>query len=88
MVKDYNRVLMINLIRKKNPEAKLTAELQNHMLNSGIKSVKHVWYDFHGETHGGHFYKVNELMAELKDVQSKFGFFVRERFGNEHIIQK
>ena len=27
ITKDYNRVLMVNLIRKKNPEAKLTAEL-------------------------------------------------------------
>ena len=68
MIKDYNRILMINLIRKKNPEAKLTAELQKHMLSSGIKAVKHIWYDFHGETHGNRFFKVNELMAELKDV--------------------
>lgn len=88
MTTDYNRVLMVNLIRKKNPEAKLTAELQKHMLSSGIKSVKHVWYDFHGETHGNRFYKVNELMAELQDVLTKFGFFVRERYGTENIIQK
>lgn len=88
MTTDYSRVLMINLIRKKNPEAKLTAELQKHMLASGINNVKHVWYDFHGETHGDRFYKINELMAELKDVQAEFGFFVRERYGSESIIQK
>jgi hypothetical protein len=87
MINDYNRVLMINLIRKKNPEAKLTAELQKHMLSViGLKAVKHVWYDFHGETHGNRFYKVNELMVELQDVLTKFGFFVRERYGSENII--
>lgn len=58
------------------------------MLSSGIKAVKHVWYDFHGETHGNKFFKVNELMAELKDVQTRFSFFVKERFGGENIIQK
>lgn len=85
---DYNRVLMVNLIRKKNPEAKLTAELQKQLLASGISSVKHVWYDFHGETHGDRFYKINELMTELEDVLTEFGFFVRERFGQEKIVQK
>ena len=46
------------------------------------RNVKHIWYDFHGETHGDKFYKINDLMNEIRDVQSKFGFFVKERNAN------
>ena len=45
------------------------------------KNVKHIWYDFHGETHGDNFHKINDLMSEIRTVQTKFGFFIKERFG-------
>lgn len=50
MTTDYQRIIMINLVKNKGPEAKLTTELKNLMLASNIKTVKHVPYDFHGET--------------------------------------
>ena len=45
------------------------------------KNVKHIWYDFHGETHGDNFHKINDLMSEIRNVQTKFGFFIKERLG-------
>jgi hypothetical protein len=44
------------------------------------------WFDFHGETHGDNFHKVNDLMEDLKNVQGQFGFFVQERFGERKVI--
>jgi hypothetical protein len=32
------------------------------------KNVKHIWYDFHGETHGDNFHKINDLMSEIRSV--------------------
>ena len=29
-------------------------------------NVRHIWYDFHGETHGDKFYKINDLMNEIE----------------------
>jgi hypothetical protein len=73
---------MVNLVKKnKNDEKKLTEQLIRLLEMSPRRNVKHLWFDFHGETHGDKFYKINDLMNNIHDVQTKFGFFCRERFG-------
>ena len=44
------------------------------------QNVKHIWFDFHAETSGDKFHKINDLMDEISAIQQKFGFFVRERY--------
>jgi len=51
------------------------------------KNVKHIWFDFHGETHGDNFQKINILMNHIQPVQQKFSFFVKERFGQQRVLQ-
>lgn len=63
-------------------EQKLTVSLMALLKMMPKRNVKHIWYDFHGETHGDKFHKINDLMNEIRDVQSKFGFFVKERNAN------
>jgi len=56
---DYNRVVMINLVKKGLPdEAKLSENLQILLNSHPRKDVKHIWFDFHGETHGENFQKI------------------------------
>jgi predicted aldo/keto reductase-like oxidoreductase len=84
---DYNRVVMVNLVKKnKEDEAKLTEMLQQLLQERPRKNVKHIWFDFHGETHGDKFQNIQKLMTSIKTVQDKFGFFVRERFGGKNVI--
>ena len=52
------------------------------------KRVKHIWFDFHAETSGDKFHKINELMDEISAIQNKFGFFVRERFDMQRVFQE
>ena len=44
-------------------------------------NVKHIWYDFHKETHGDNFHKLNDLLTEVDAVLQKFGFFAKETNG-------
>ena len=74
---------MINLVKRDNKgEEALTGHLIKLLKMHPKREVKHIWYDFHNETHGDNFHKLNQLLLEIRNVQSKFGFFVKERFGN------
>ena len=78
---------MINLVRKSKPdEDKLTQSLIRILQMTQLKNVKHIWYDFHGETSGDKFHKLNDLMGEIGNVATKFGCFVKERFGQQRVI--
>jgi hypothetical protein len=58
---------MINLVRKSKPdEEKLTQSLIRLLSLQPKTNVKHIWFDFHGETHGDKFYKINDLMGEIR----------------------
>ena len=47
---------MINLVKKnKEDEQKLTTKLVKMLEKQPRKNVKHIWFDFHGETHGDNF---------------------------------
>lgn len=60
---------MINLVRKAmQDEAKLSDALESLLATKPRKEVKHIWFDFHGETHGDNFYKVQELMSTILNV--------------------
>ena len=88
MLKDYNRMIIVNLVKEnKTGEFKLLTALQNQLLLQPNKNVKHKWFDFHGETHGDNFHKVNDLMEDLKGVQNKFSYFKQERYGDKKVIQ-
>lgn len=50
--------------------------------------MEHVWFDFHQETSGEKFYKVNELMDRIYDKLVQFDFFVRERFGEQRVVRR
>lgn len=67
-------------------ESKLSDALQNLLNEKPRKNVKHIWFDFHGETHGDNFQKIQLLMNTIKAVQSKFGFFARERHGEQKVL--
>lgn len=56
--------------------------------NEQIKqNVKHIWFDFHAETSGDKFHKLNDLMDEIDAIQQKFGYFVRERYKKRRVLQ-
>lgn len=60
---------MINLVKKNlKDEEKLTLQLIKMLQIVPKKNVKHIWYDFHGETHGDNFHKINDLMSEIRSV--------------------
>jgi len=68
---EYDRVQMVNLVKKRNEQEKKLAEaLISLLTKSKIPGVQHIWYDFHGETHGDNFHRVNELMERLKEPAS------------------
>jgi hypothetical protein len=53
IIDDYGRVIMVNLVKKmKKDECKLTESLMKLLELLPQRNVKHIWYDFHGETHG------------------------------------
>lgn len=63
IVDDYGRVIMVNLVKKKKAdECKLTESLMKLLELHPNRNLKHIWYDFHGETHGDQFHKINDLM--------------------------
>jgi synaptojanin len=63
LTSSYTRVVMVNLVRKsKQDEDKLLQALLRQLQSQPNKNVKHKWFDFHGETHGDNFHKVNSLM--------------------------
>ena len=41
------------------------------------KNFRHIWYDFHQETHGDQFHKVDDLINEIEGAQTKFAYFCR-----------
>lgn len=45
------------------------------------KNVDHIWYDFHNETGGDQFHKLNDLLFKIKDSQKQFGFFAFQKGG-------
>jgi len=51
------------------------------------QNVKHIWFDFHAETSGDKFHKLNDLMDEINAIQQKFGYFVRERHKKRRVLQ-
>jgi len=56
IITDYNRVVMVNLVKKNKPdEQMLTKALVKMLEMQPRKNVKHIWFDFHGETHGDNF---------------------------------
>ena len=74
---------MLNLIRKsKIAEDKLTIGIVNiikmlkhkHLIKNNFR---HIWYDFHHETHGDRFHKIDDLMNEINGAQTEFGYFMR-----------
>lgn len=67
-----------------------TASQRNggHEPNELIKqNVKHIWFDFHAETSGDKFHKLNDLMDEIDAIQQKFGYFVKERHKKRRVLQ-
>lgn len=47
---------MVNLVKKADrAESNLSEYLQNLLQINPRKNVKHIWFDFHGETHGDNF---------------------------------
>lgn len=80
---------MINLVKRdKNGEEALTQHQIKLMKMNPKTNIKHIWYDFHNETHGDNFHKLNNLMGEVRSVQNRFGFFVRERKFQDQILKK
>ena len=86
LLSDYNKVLLINLVRKSRPEehllttslVKMFKLIKNSKLpeDMNIRSkVKFVMFDFHAETKGDDFSKLNRFTEELSQVQQQFGFF-------------
>lgn len=51
------------------------------------QNVKHIWFDFHAETSGDNFHRLNYLMEEISDIQNKFGFYVAERGKKKRVLQ-
>ena len=82
LVDDFSRIVMINLVKRDNHgEEALTESLIKLLKMYPKREVKHIWFDFHSETHGDNFHKLNNLILEVRNVQTRFGFFVKERFG-------
>ena len=51
-----------------------------------IEKVKHIWFDFHAETSGDNFHRLEHLIDEIRDIQHKFGFYVAERFNKRRVL--
>ena len=80
---------MVNLVKEHNShERKLTEGLASLLKKSNLKNVEHIYFDFHKETSGEKFHKVNELMDRIYEKMVKFDFFVKERFGRQKILRK
>ena len=89
LVNDYSRIVMINLVKRDTSgEEALTASLIKLLKMHPKREVKHIWYDFHSETHGDNFHKLNNLIGEIHNVQNRFGFFVKERFGGQRVLKE
>ena len=88
LITDYKKVVMINLTKKTKPEEdKLRVSLEKLLHWHRIENLKHVYYDFHEETHGDKFYRVNDLIKQLSGFTEKFGYFVRHQFGTRKVIK-
>ena len=66
LLQEYQNMILINLISKTKPEEnRLSLELVNQLQNqsnSFKNSTKYIYYDFHEETKGDKFYKINDLL--------------------------
>lgn len=79
LLRDYQTVLLINLVRKNMPEEHgLTESLQrmfklfkrsNDPADLDIRTkVKHVMFDFHAETKGDNFASLDKFTSELAEI--------------------
>ena len=66
LIAEYKNIIIINLISKTKPEEnRLTLELVNQLQNQSHLfkgNIKYIYYDFHEETKGDKFRKVNALL--------------------------
>lgn len=69
LVKDYDQITLINLISKAKKEEDALSQSMTKLLdvavseNSEVKlNVNYVYFDFHYETKGDNFYKINDLL--------------------------
>jgi len=49
--------------------------------------VKYTFYDFHTETKGDNFHRLNDLMVKIEGLQDNFKFFLENR-KSEKIVNR
>ncbi len=79
--RDYKRCLFINLLQKhRDYENRLTLKMEKMFNICQSKCAKITYYDFHTETKGGNFHRINDLLSDIEEVMhNKFCFFVEDR---------
>ncbi len=40
--------------------------------------MKYTYFDFHTETKGDNFHRLNDLMVKIEDMLKKFGYYVED----------
>jgi hypothetical protein len=78
--------VIINQTKRTKPEEdKLRISLELLLEWHRIDNLKHLYYDFHEETNGDRFYKVNEFVNKINDITEQQSYFIRDQFGTRKI---
>ncbi len=89
LVKDYKLGLFINLLqRNRSYEDRLTKTLEKQFQLSQPKNIKYTYYDFHMETKGDNFHRLNELMVKIEELIKKFGYYVENRYTGRVLLEQ
>ena len=81
MVSDYKNVLFINLLQRvRGNEDDLSKQLERQFQNNPNIHVNYTLFDFHSETRGDNFQRLNDLMTKIEKLLERFSFFVEDRF--------
>ena len=81
---DYQKVVIINLLRKEDKEEVKISEVLRELTINYTHPLKVLEFDFHDQTKHSNYHKLDHLIDMTEEDMLEFGFCMKE---NEQIMQ-
>lgn len=78
LLKDYKRVLCVNLMHKTKSEQILTDAFESLIQKTSFENVRYEFFDFHAACKGQKFENIEFLTSKLTEMIENFKFFAEQ----------